>query len=71
MARPGHASNHRLLDIDEDEDPLDAMIARTGCVAQHRELQQCMAIWQDWRECQPQVQAFADCMTGQQRSREP
>ncbi|NXP11042.1 COA4 factor, partial [Thinocorus orbignyianus] len=67
MARPGHSWNRRPLEEDEDEeDPLDAMISRTGCVAQHWELQECMAARQDWRHCQAQVRAFGECMARRQ-----
>uniref|UniRef100_A0A8C3R043 COA4 factor n=1 Tax=Cyanoderma ruficeps TaxID=181631 RepID=A0A8C3R043_9PASS len=56
----------------EDEDPLDARIARTGCLEQHRQLQECMAERQDWRQCQEQVRAFGACMARrQQRQRGP
>ncbi|KFZ49369.1 hypothetical protein N321_00038, partial [Antrostomus carolinensis] len=71
MARPGHGRSHggSLEEEDEDEegeDPVDAMISRTGCLAQHRELQECMARRQDWRHCQPQVRAFGECMARRQ-----
>ncbi|NXY79961.1 COA4 factor, partial [Glareola pratincola] len=70
MAKPGHAWNRsRSLEEDEDEeDPVDAMISRTGCAAQHRELQECMAARQDWRHCQAQVRAFGECMARRQRT---
>ncbi|XP_075598734.1 cytochrome c oxidase assembly factor 4 homolog, mitochondrial [Balearica regulorum gibbericeps] len=72
MARPGHARSPPSLEADEDEeDPVDAMISRTGCVAQHQELQECMAARQDWRHCQPQVRAFGECMARRQRAEEP
>ncbi|NXJ72094.1 COA4 factor, partial [Rostratula benghalensis] len=71
MARPGHAWNRRPSEEDEDEeDPLEAMISRTGCAAQHRELQECMAAGQDWRRCQPQLRAFGECMAQRQRAQE-
>ncbi|XP_055658168.1 cytochrome c oxidase assembly factor 4 homolog, mitochondrial [Falco peregrinus] len=71
MARPGHARSHQPLEeAEEAEDPVDAMISRTGCMAQHRELQECMAARQDWRHCQPQVRAFGDCMARRQRAEE-
>ncbi|XP_010182003.1 PREDICTED: LOW QUALITY PROTEIN: cytochrome c oxidase assembly factor 4 homolog, mitochondrial [Mesitornis unicolor] len=66
MARRGHARSHLSPEKDEDEeaeDPLDAMIARTGCMAQHRELQECMTA--------SQVRAFGECMARQQRAKEP
>ncbi|XP_075271089.1 cytochrome c oxidase assembly factor 4 homolog, mitochondrial [Opisthocomus hoazin] len=72
MARPGHARNRPSLEKDEEaEDPLDAMISRTGCVRQHRELQECMAERQDWRRCQAQVRAFGECMARRRSVEEP
>uniref|UniRef100_A0A663LKU4 Cytochrome c oxidase assembly factor 4 homolog n=1 Tax=Athene cunicularia TaxID=194338 RepID=A0A663LKU4_ATHCN len=69
---PGHAWSRLSLEEDEEaEDPLDAMISRTGCAAQHRELQECMAERQDWRHCQAQVRAFGECMARRQRPEEP
>ncbi|NXG45669.1 COA4 factor, partial [Psilopogon haemacephalus] len=74
MARPGHGrSRSSLKEEDEDEegeDPVDALISRTGCMEQHRALQECMAQGQDWRRCQPQVRAFGQCMA-QRRQRPP
>ncbi|NXD85333.1 COA4 factor, partial [Halcyon senegalensis] len=73
MARPGHAwsrPSSKADEAEEAEDPLDAMISRTGCMAQHRELQECMAERQDWRHCQPQVRAFGECMARRQRLEE-
>ncbi|XP_054243738.1 cytochrome c oxidase assembly factor 4 homolog, mitochondrial [Indicator indicator] len=70
MARPGHGRSRSSLKEDEDEegeDPLDALISRTGCMGQHRALQDCMAQRQDWRHCQPQVRAFGECMARRQR----
>ncbi|NXW52826.1 COA4 factor, partial [Nyctiprogne leucopyga] len=72
MARPGHGRSRRSLEEDEGEegeDPVDAMISRTGCLAQHRELQECMATQQDWRRCQPQVRAFGECMAQRRQQR--
>ncbi|NXP82062.1 COA4 factor, partial [Ramphastos sulfuratus] len=74
MARPGHGRSRSSLKEDEDEegeDPLDALISRTGCMGQHRALQECMAQRQDWRHCQPQVRAFGECMAQRQRPPEP
>ncbi|NWR60802.1 COA4 factor, partial [Bucorvus abyssinicus] len=74
MARHGHTRSRPSLEEGEDEeaeDPLDAMIRRTGCLGPHRELQECMAERQDWRHCQPQVRAFGECMARRQRPGEP
>uniref|UniRef100_A0A8C8ABR9 Cytochrome c oxidase assembly factor 4 homolog n=1 Tax=Otus sunia TaxID=257818 RepID=A0A8C8ABR9_9STRI len=51
---------------EEAEDPLDALISRTGCAAQHRQLQECMAARRDWRHCQAQLRAFGQCMARRQ-----
>ncbi|NXN95318.1 COA4 factor, partial [Rhinopomastus cyanomelas] len=61
MARPGHGRSHQA-EKEEEEDPVDAMIARTGCLAQHQQLQDCMAEQKDWRHCQAQLRAFGQCM---------
>ncbi|NXG12216.1 COA4 factor, partial [Sakesphorus luctuosus] len=69
MARPGHAwsrpragKEEEEEEEEEGEDPLDARIARTGCLEQHRELQHCMERHRDWRQCQAQLRAFGACM---------
>ncbi|XP_053312644.1 cytochrome c oxidase assembly factor 4 homolog, mitochondrial [Spea bombifrons] len=54
---------------DDDEDPLDQMIVRTGCATFHYAVQECMAEHQDWRKCQQQVQKFKDCMQDYQKQR--
>lgn len=54
---------------DEEEDPVDQMIGRTGCTAFHYAVQECMAEHQDWRKCQTQVQSFKDCMQDYQKRR--
>ncbi|KAM6292984.1 uncharacterized protein LJ264_016193 [Porphyrio hochstetteri] len=73
MATPGHARNPPSLQKaeEEEEDPVDAMISRTGCARQHRELQGCVAARQDWRHCQPQLRAFGECMARRQRDTQP
>uniref|UniRef100_A0A672VAQ9 Cytochrome c oxidase assembly factor 4 homolog n=1 Tax=Strigops habroptila TaxID=2489341 RepID=A0A672VAQ9_STRHB len=71
-AEPGHGRSRAAPEEDEDEeDPVDALVARTGCMAQHRALQHCMAERQDWRHCQPHVRAFRDCMAQRKQDREP
>ncbi|XP_005038990.1 PREDICTED: cytochrome c oxidase assembly factor 4 homolog, mitochondrial [Ficedula albicollis] len=70
MARAGHAWSRPAAGQggpEEDEDPLDARIARSGCLEQHRQLQECMAERRDWRHCQEQLRAFGACMAERQR----
>ncbi|EDM18334.1 similar to E2-induced gene 2 protein (predicted) [Rattus norvegicus] len=65
----GHNWTRQVKKDDEEEDPLDQLITRSGCAASHFAVQECMAQHQDWRRCQPQVQAFRDCMSAQQARR--
>lgn len=65
----GHNWTRPVKKDDDEEDPLDQLITRSGCAASHFAVQECMAQHQDWRQCQPQVQAFRDCMSAQQARR--
>ncbi|XP_010597893.1 cytochrome c oxidase assembly factor 4 homolog, mitochondrial isoform X1 [Loxodonta africana] len=65
----GHTWARQVKEEDEEEDPLDQLISRSGCAASHYAVQECMAQHQDWRQCQPQVQAFKNCMSEQQARR--
>ncbi|VCX34007.1 unnamed protein product, partial [Gulo gulo] len=69
MSTQGHTWARQVKKEDEEEDPLDQLISRSGCAASHYAVQECMAQHQDWRQCQPQVQAFRDCMSEQQARR--
>ena len=65
------ASPHNRSRNEEDEDdPVDRMISRTGCADLHYAVQECMAEHQDWRKCREQVQTFKDCMTTFQKARQ-
>ncbi|XP_070700074.1 cytochrome c oxidase assembly factor 4 homolog, mitochondrial [Pempheris klunzingeri] len=67
MASP---SPHDRSRKDEDEDdPVERMISRTGCAELHYAVQECMAEHQDWRVCQSQVQTFKNCMMNFQKAR--
>ncbi|XP_029457976.1 cytochrome c oxidase assembly factor 4 homolog, mitochondrial [Rhinatrema bivittatum] len=54
---------------EEEEDPLDQMISRSGCAAFHSVLQECMSEHRDWRKCQQHVQRFKACMQERQEKR--
>ena len=43
-------------DDDDDEDPMDKMLKKAGCLEKHYEVQECMVEHKDWRQCQGQVQ---------------
>ncbi|XP_060119946.1 cytochrome c oxidase assembly factor 4 homolog, mitochondrial [Heteronotia binoei] len=66
---PSHDWTRKPSTKEEEEDPLDRMISRTGCSAFHYAVQECMAEHQDWRQCQQEVQRFKDCMSKYQQRR--
>ncbi|XP_071767906.1 cytochrome c oxidase assembly factor 4 homolog, mitochondrial [Centroberyx gerrardi] len=62
-------SPHNRSRSEDEDDPVDRMISRTGCAELHYAVQECMAEQQDWRRCQSQVQTFKDCMATFQNAR--
>ncbi|XP_035391100.1 cytochrome c oxidase assembly factor 4 homolog, mitochondrial [Electrophorus electricus] len=62
MASPPSPSPHDRSRPEDENDPVDQMISRTGCAPLHYAVQECMAEHQDWRQCQPQVKDFKECM---------
>ncbi|XP_075122418.1 cytochrome c oxidase assembly factor 4 homolog, mitochondrial [Leptodactylus fuscus] len=69
MSAPTPRPHDRTRKEEEEDDPVDRMIAQTGCTAFHYAVQECMAEHQDWRRCQDQVQDFRNCMQDYQRRR--
>ncbi|XP_053241356.1 cytochrome c oxidase assembly factor 4 homolog, mitochondrial [Podarcis raffonei] len=65
----GHNWNRKPKAEEEEEDPFDKMISRTGCASFHYAVQECMAEHQDWRKCQEQVKSFKDCMMEHEKQR--
>ncbi|XP_071478516.1 uncharacterized protein [Diadema antillarum] len=60
---PAPQPHERKTQPDEDDDdPVDAMIKKTGCLELHYAVQECMADNRDWRKCQDQVAAFGKCI---------
>jgi len=49
-------------EVNEDDDIVEKMIRKTGCLQYHYNVQNCMSEQQDWRKCQPTVKAFRQCM---------
>ncbi|EEB15904.1 predicted protein [Pediculus humanus corporis] len=52
-------SKHNVV---EDEDQLEKLMKRTGCLELHYKIQECIAEKQDWRKCQTEVHDFKKCM---------
>uniref|UniRef100_A0A8C5PCG1 Cytochrome c oxidase assembly factor 4 homolog n=1 Tax=Leptobrachium leishanense TaxID=445787 RepID=A0A8C5PCG1_9ANUR len=69
MSAPVPQPHNRTRKPDDEDDPVDQMIGRTGCAAAHLALQECMAEHQDWRRCQAHVQRFKECMQDYQKHR--
>ncbi|XP_029304822.1 cytochrome c oxidase assembly factor 4 homolog, mitochondrial-like isoform X1 [Cottoperca gobio] len=67
MASP--SPHDRSRKDDDEDDPVEQMISRTGCAELHYAVQECMAEHQDWRMCKSQVQTFKDCMMNFQIAR--
>jgi len=57
-----HHNRSKIVEDDEEEDPVDAMIKKTGCLEKHYAVQFCMADHSDWRKCQDQVKEFQICI---------
>jgi len=47
---------------EEDEDPVESMLKKTGCLEKHYKVQECIAETRDWRKCQEVVTEFRRCM---------
>jgi len=47
---------------EEDDDPVEAMLRKAGCLEQHYSVQFCMADNKDWRKCQDVVKDFQTCI---------
>lgn len=45
-----------------DEDPVENMIKKTGCMDSHYKVQECIVEHRDWRQCQNEVRQFRQCM---------
>ncbi|XP_074529178.1 cytochrome c oxidase assembly factor 4 homolog, mitochondrial [Halichoeres trimaculatus] len=67
MASP--SPHDRSRKEEDEDDPVEKMITRTGCAELHYAVQECMAEHQDWRACQSQVQTFKNCMMNFQNAR--
>ncbi|KAG6465750.1 cytochrome c oxidase assembly factor 4 homolog, mitochondrial [Manduca sexta] len=47
---------------DGDDDPVESMLKKTGCLELHYKVQECIAETKDWRKCQDVVNSFKDCI---------
>lgn len=51
----------RVTMSDDDIDPIEQMMKRTGCLELHYKVQECIAESKDWRKCQKEVNDFKKC----------
>lgn len=54
--------NRQRPAVDDDDDPVEKMLKKTGCLELHYAVQECVAETRDWRQCQKQVQEFRKCV---------
>ncbi|KAI9494209.1 hypothetical protein BDB00DRAFT_820143 [Zychaea mexicana] len=47
--------------MDEEDDPYNARIERTGCAQENEDLQICFYDKKDWRLCQKEMKRFRQC----------
>lgn len=52
---------------DNEADPVEAMVARSGCLEQHYAVLECFAEKKDWRPCQGVLKTFQACTADYQR----
>ncbi|KAG2194123.1 hypothetical protein INT46_006894 [Mucor plumbeus] len=54
-------STDPVVGDDEDDDPYNARIEKTGCYQENEDLQLCFFDTKDWRKCKEEMQAFREC----------
>ena len=63
---PQSSPHVRRPPTNDDDDPYDKMLQRTGCVDYHHKLQDCFYDnGNDWRKCQKEMKQFRECMDKQ------
>lgn len=52
---------------EEEDDPVDSMLKKAGCLDLHYNVQACMVEHKDWRKCKTEVQEFKECIERSKR----
>ncbi|XP_063836861.1 cytochrome c oxidase assembly factor 4 homolog, mitochondrial [Ostrinia nubilalis] len=47
----------------DNDDPVENMLKKTGCIELHYKVQECIATTKDWRKCQTEVNEFRNCIS--------
>ncbi len=63
----GRTRRPREVEEEEDDDPVERMLKRSGCLELHYKVQECMVDHKDWRRCKDVVQQFKACVEEDQR----
>jgi len=53
---------------EEEDDQVDSMLRKIGCLEINNNLSFCYAEHSDWRKCQAEVKALRECHAGQGRN---
>ena len=43
---------------DDEDDPVDKMLKKAGCLEKHYKVQECMVEHKDWRQCKAEVKGI-------------
>ncbi|XP_050359823.1 cytochrome c oxidase assembly factor 4 homolog, mitochondrial [Nymphalis io] len=49
--------------VESDDDPVESMLKKAGCLDLHYKVQECINTTKDWRKCQGEVNDFRLCIT--------
>ncbi|CAK1597716.1 unnamed protein product [Parnassius mnemosyne] len=55
---------------ESDEDPVEFMLKKSGCLELHYKVQECIATTKDWRRCQNEVNDFRNCIEKHKKNAE-
>ncbi|CAM1316522.1 Uncharacterised protein g6759 [Pycnogonum litorale] len=58
----GHHNQQKPSVDEEEDDPVEKLLSKSGCAKLHYEVQECMFVNKDWRKCQKEVTAFRNCV---------
>lgn len=60
-------TRQRPTEEEEDDDPVERMLKKSGCLEKHYAVQECIAETKDWRKCQDKVTDFKKCIEASQK----
>ncbi|OWR45825.1 salivary protein [Danaus plexippus plexippus] len=53
---------------DGDDDPVESMLKKSGCLELHYKVMECINSTKDWRKCQEEVNEFRSCVSKHKES---